>query len=381
MGDAFALHPGLLDSALQSALGLISEDEALAGPPMVPFALDEIALLAPCAPRMLAWVRDAAVANTSTQVRKLDIDLCDADGRICVRLRGLTSRSASTREHTGVLIARPVWEALAAVEGHTGVVGESVSDAGFGERLVVLLDLPDIDPRVLESKLSGAAVECIALDRNDDALTAAARYRAAAIAVFARMQSILRQSLSHKVLLQVVAAGDDALLSGLSGLIDTARLENPLLVGQLLLIASNAGVDTLSAQLRAGQAKAGESHLRYVEGALHAPRWRSEALTDAAQHAYRDDGVYLITGGLGGLGQLFARDILDRTTAATVVLTGRTDAGDTQRATLMALSAEWAVSAERLVYRRLDPNQADDTRRGVDSIVGRAILCHDKQFK
>src|SRR5260370_30632236 len=39
--------------------------------------------------------------------------------------------------------------------------------------------------------------------------------------------------------------------------------------------------------------------------------------------AFQDHGVYLITGGLGGLGVLFAKEILEQTGQGRVVFTGR----------------------------------------------------------
>ena len=38
---------------------------------------------------------------------------------------------------------------------------------------------------------------------------------------------------------------------------------------------------------------------------------------------FRADASYLITGGLGGLGILFAKEILQQTTKARIILTGR----------------------------------------------------------
>ena len=41
------------------------------------------------------------------------------------------------------------------------------------------------------------------------------------------------------------------------------------------------------------------------------------------QPCFKDGGVYLITGGAGGLGRVFAKEIARTTTGAVVVLTGR----------------------------------------------------------
>jgi hypothetical protein len=89
----YVLHPSLLDSALQASIGLIPETpRALPGPP-VPFALESLRVLAPCAPAMVAWVRGSRDGWIATGTLKADIDLCDPDGNVCVELRGFTSRT------------------------------------------------------------------------------------------------------------------------------------------------------------------------------------------------------------------------------------------------------------------------------------------------
>ena len=63
----------------------------------------------------------------------------------------------------------------------------------------------------------------------------ARRYRRAALKLFAQVRDILQQHAAAATGLQLVVAddGDDALLAGLSGLLDTARIENPRLHAQL----------------------------------------------------------------------------------------------------------------------------------------------------
>ncbi|NNC25096.1 KR domain-containing protein, partial [Salinisphaera sp. USBA-960] len=53
-------------------------------------------------------------------------------------------------------------------------------------------------------------------------------------------------------------------------------------------------------------------------------RWQAiDDAPEAAPLTFKEHGVYLITGGLGGLGRLFADEILVATTHAQVVLSGR----------------------------------------------------------
>jgi hypothetical protein len=91
-GGDFVLHPSLMDGALQGSIVLMGDTAW--GKPLLPFAVESLRVLAPCTELMLAWIRytDGARA-VSSGLTKVDIDLCDADGTVCVQMRGFSSRS------------------------------------------------------------------------------------------------------------------------------------------------------------------------------------------------------------------------------------------------------------------------------------------------
>jgi hypothetical protein len=62
--------------------------------PCLPFAVEAVRIHAPCAARMVAWVRfaDGASAPAGGAPVKVDIDLCDEQGATCATLRGFSSR-------------------------------------------------------------------------------------------------------------------------------------------------------------------------------------------------------------------------------------------------------------------------------------------------
>lgn len=92
--DQFYLHPSLMESALQGSICLMMS----AGDyqPSLPFALQELEVQGKCASTMWALVRYSDYSTTGEQLngsaggRKLDIDLCDDQGTVCVRMKGLT---------------------------------------------------------------------------------------------------------------------------------------------------------------------------------------------------------------------------------------------------------------------------------------------------
>ena len=145
---------------------------------------------------------------------------------------------------------------------------------------------------------------------------AVARFETYAAQLLAALKALPAQG--PEVLVQVAVPAAQETLFGLSGLLLTAQLENPRLRGQVIGLE---GVDDMAAVLRAEGGQA-DALVRYRAGVRSV--MVSEACAAApAGHPWRDGGVYLITGGSGGLGMLFARDILRHVGQATVILAGR----------------------------------------------------------
>ena len=120
--DQFVLHPGLLDSAFQASIGLKIPNESTSSgsktplKPFLPFALDELEIHGNCTPSMWALVRYSNSNKTEDKVQKLDIDLCDETGKVCVRLKGLSTRPLPGEIQNdlsmGTLMLTPVWNVV-----------------------------------------------------------------------------------------------------------------------------------------------------------------------------------------------------------------------------------------------------------------------------
>ncbi|HEX6159707.1 MAG TPA: type I polyketide synthase, partial [Thermoanaerobaculia bacterium] len=182
---------------------------------------------------------------------------------------------------------------------------------------------------------------------------------------FERIQAILQSKPAGRVLVQIVAANhqEQALFAGLSGLLRTAAMENPRFTGQLILTEAGTTADRLAARLAEEKRRGRDTLVRYERGSRQVLRWK-EAGQAAAPVSFRDRGVYLITGGLGALGLLFANEILARTAETRVVLTGRAGWTPEIEARLDAMSSQ----PGRLIYRQVDLADRDDVERLITGI-------------
>jgi acyl transferase domain-containing protein len=91
--DNHVLHPSMLDSALQSALGLFQDMSVSTVHWSLPFAVESLRVYGPCKPEMMAWVRYSAgqsAADPGSSIVRIDVDLCDPQGEVSVQLRGVS---------------------------------------------------------------------------------------------------------------------------------------------------------------------------------------------------------------------------------------------------------------------------------------------------
>ncbi|MCU1244657.1 MAG: pksL 5, partial [Acidobacteria bacterium] len=354
----YGLHPSMLDAALQAVIGWREESESEAGRPSLPFSVAQVDLFAACPAAGYAYLRQTEAAQGA--LRKLDVYLCDEEGRVCVRLQGLTLRRLETEskpDETATLLFQPSWKEQ---------IAEGEGDLRHAQHLVVLCGQPAEIASAeghafIERELPGSRI--VALEAEG---AHGARAIDAVTALFALLQERMREKAAGELLLQVIvpAGSDGVTFAGISGLVETARLENPKLVPQVIAVEAGS-VDTLVAILRENGGAGAQRRVRYVDGQRQVASW-VELPSEPAEIAtpFVDGGVYLISGGAGGLGLLFAREIAARTKESTLLLTGRSP---------LSAEKEQALDALRAAGARVDYHQADVTDRAAVEALAAAM--------
>jgi polyketide synthase PksN len=369
---SFVLHPGLMDSALQACVGLLAGSghalptAASADAPgltaSLPFTLEELELMAQPSATMWAWIRYAEGSSPADKLQKLDIDLCDEQGQVCIRLGGFSSRTPEQRQPaqaSAALICRPVWVQQSAVSAADGLA--------WSTHRVVLCDLDGLIPASIEqeiaAKIPGASCFRLHLDGAIQDW-----YTDATVGVFEAVKEAFVQSGAGRSLIQVAIPGRGSarLLGGLSGLLKTANRESSRVFGQLIELDADGAGSGLVAKLIAESRSSGQDHIRYDGAVRQVLAWQdADRSGQPFGVPWKDNGVYLITGGSGGLGLLFARQIATHARNATVVLCGRSEPGPQKRVQFDQLSS----AGLDVRYRQLDVSRREE----VDALVAEVM--------
>ncbi|OIB02943.1 mixed polyketide synthase/non-ribosomal peptide synthetase [Paenibacillus sp. LC231] len=345
----FTLHPSLMDSALQATISMMMSSDSAASvslKPGLPFALQELEIFGKCPSEMWARIRYSAGNKPESKVQKLDIDLCDAKGKVFVKMKEFSTRvldgevkSSMVLETPGTLMLEPIWR-----DQPVARIGSSPE---YAKHLVFLCEIGSGMQQSLNDQLSRA--HCITLESYQERIEE--RFITYSARIFEEIQAILRDKPKDKILIQVLSLSqqDQLLLSGISGLLKAAQSENSKLVCQYIEIES---IDSdITGVLIENSQYPVDQRIRYRDGQRCVAGW-GELHADVMKAAapWRDRGIYLITGGAGGLGIIFAKEILNKAKEAVLILTGRSSLHEGPHAELDELRALGA----KVDYRQVD---------------------------
>ena len=359
----YQLHPSLVDSALLASASLFKDLDNTPGRPFLPHSLETVCILSACPKDMFAWVRYSPHNKPGDISIKLDIDLSDNEGNVCMQLRGFSSiisdlGSAKENDGLGTMLAVPVWKPAAIL------ATSNANHSEYKQQHIILLGMPNINIELLGTSIQHS--HCLSLQAAPLG-NIAEQYSKAALDCFVLIQTILKDKPHGKVLVQIVIpnSGENSLFAGLSGLLQTAAMENPRLVGQIILTNPHVTEVELAEQLQHDATMPQDTAIKYTD-TRNILQWQ-EVLANQGQTkiAFKDKGVYLITGGLGGLGVLFTKEIFKQTKNATVILTGRSELTAKKQAVLDQLTAH----SGKVIYRQLDITNSVEVRQLVNEII------------
>ncbi|AIQ12430.1 SDR family NAD(P)-dependent oxidoreductase [Paenibacillus durus] len=355
----YVLHPCLLDSALQAAIGMMLDRPNIEGAldksrftarPAVPFALQELKIYHPCSAEMWAWIRYSPDYSDEKKVLKLDIDLCNTEGTVCVRLLGFSSRpfDKETEESlsqgaTDIMLLEPYWQehpfehAGAALKYRNHVV------LLCGSHVHLLHELTD----------GVEGIQFISVSANENSAEVENWFQTSALQVFIELQSLFKAEPDGQLLVQIVVPekGTQRLYAALTGMLQSARLEYPRFIGQLIEVEENTRASNMTEILLKNGCEPQNSWIRHVPNRRELASWRAlEVQNKTEELVWRDGGVYLITGGAGKLGLLFAKEIALRVKRPMLTLIGRSPINEALQGALENLEQLGALVS----YRQVD---------------------------
>ncbi|MFO5493094.1 MAG: amino acid adenylation domain-containing protein, partial [Cuspidothrix sp.] len=375
--SSYFLHPSMLDAGLQSCLGLVLENDSQESLGMaLPSSLEQMEIYASSASVMWAWVRFAPETKPDSPIQRIDIDLCNEDGKVGVRLKGFVARAIRQQESTeaiaqiqpqtrlGVVTLKPVWDPVAIMspansspERRTVVFGDTQiwkHQITAGDRPTILVDSTQPQsvaeffhqiPLMGEiNHLLWLAITPIKYALDDDLLID--EQELGVLQLFQLIKSLLASGYGKKSLALTVVTSQsisvqpwetvNPSMASIHGLVATLKSEYPHWRVRLLDIDGSKlpSWDELFPD---------HDKDSFPLLARRNQQWFTRKLIPITFEttgfpAYKHQGVYVAIGGAGGVGEVWSRHIIENYQAQ-VIWIGRRELDDRIRAKQAKLAA------------------------------------------
>ncbi|MES4906074.1 MULTISPECIES: SDR family NAD(P)-dependent oxidoreductase [unclassified Streptomyces] len=271
---------------------------------------------------------------------------------------GLLAGAPAAQTPGPVILVRPADGPCGLREDADGYRLDPEDEAGYRELLAaVAREHPELDGIVHAWSLAGDAPEDVPGGLRRGALSVARLVRALADSSWpnAALLVATRLPVAPEAASPALTAPGALANGALTGLVRSVATERGPGVTRLIDVADDAGRAALIAAIRAELASPGETLTRYAAGRRLAARLRPIAVPAASRpgDAFREGGMYAITGGLGGIGQEIAHH-LATAYGAKVLLLGRRDAAKTPAASPLPPACKGEIR-----YERADVTDAD----------------------
>ncbi|HWM03746.1 MAG TPA: SDR family NAD(P)-dependent oxidoreductase, partial [Actinophytocola sp.] len=353
-GAEYVVHPGMFDAALQGCLWLLGRrfDRV-----HLPYSIGEVEILGPTPARGHSHVE---LRTVTADGAKVDVRVSDEQDRVVLRVRDLWVRPWQPGER--VTYFRPEWTVHSIAERRDpgAVLVLAPSDTAGREVAAALgrsvtLGVPGAD--LAEQLAAAGPVDTVVFAVPDTDSSVTDQLDAGLMPLFHLTRALVGADDKRPVRLVCgVPAGAPAQVA-LGGLLRTVSLESPRVSHVLVELSPGEPLARLAAE---ATGSGDHSEVRYRDGERLVRRWETFQPAGDTGSVLRRGGVYLVTGGAGGLGALVARWLAE-TVAARVVLVGRSPADSR----ITSLVEDLRTAGGEAVHVRADVSTMDGARAAV----------------
>ncbi len=361
----YRLHPAIIDGALQTVVGLLGS--ATPGTIYLPFALQEVEIIQPLSEVCYAYVT-TDTTSLREAIKNYDITIVNEAGEALVKINNFSARAVQSKtETTSVVYYESVWENAApkstenALTGPVLLVdhdekmyrklrrqtdcdiilvkpGKAFKQSKSGVYTIRMKEPEDYSELLnllkKQKGLPATIVHLWAYHSQEGSDHSESAQNSGIYSVFYLTKALLEHELKTSIQCLFLYPEHAPQHAAVSGFARTVTQENPKLIYKTIAVPDLSGV---SETMLSESVSAEEIESAYREKQRFVKKLREIGENHAAPVELRKDGVYLITGGLGKLGMIFA-GYLSREVNARVVLVDRIELDEQQADRIRNLS-------------------------------------------
>lgn len=304
-GEGYTLTPGIMDSALQTCIGINLEKEVTGL--LFPFSVEQIDIYQPLEENIWSYVRKSK-NNKSDEVINYDVDICNLNGEVLIAFQNVlflperkTMPEIITTEQAQFY--KPVWK-------ETPISAKRNAEV---KRKIVICDAaPEMAAHFHELLNTDIAV----IEANS------------AETYFEKTIAIIKELITSKETVELILAypiNKQLDIAFLSALLKTASLENSKIITKMIGVDKEFTISNsvVISKIIENEIASTDQEIKYTKGNRNCKQLELVSLPNSkGKTAIKRNGLYVITGGMGSLGRILATHISNHKKAK-VILLGR----------------------------------------------------------
>ncbi len=409
----FVLNPAIMDTAIQTLSGLVTNQSSQSHSLYLPFSLETVELIRPLTSRGYAVAEIAD--GSSPELKKYDIKILDEDGNLLVYMKRLSVRLLNKQNvsNSKLMMYKDMWKDSDEIRASGSSTPEEIiifdtdtrirdmilevgkasgkkvnirlvkkglkyKDKGDGIYEINPAKREDYGRLLKDIKLSGCNGSTIVHLWSRDTETQGTekvkeQLHDGFYSIMFLTQALMEQKYKEARLIYAYQYSEDVLLpnySGIGSMASCIRMENPLFdyttVG--LDIAGTEPDVITQILINELSANGGKARDIIYEGATRKARIFEEveglsAYTGEFKDFCRQNGVYIISGGAGGLGLIIARYLAEQVKAR-IVLLGRSELLGEKEETVLSLKKTGA----QVTYFKADVSERTELQKAIEEV-------------
>lgn len=360
------LYPSLFDGIFHSTQALLKNRQAL----YLPFALEQMDIYANLPETCYVYAQLASEANEE-QFPSFDLQVIDRDGALLLVITGFTLCALDTTIKPEATLGyyQPIWQEAPLTAASTKA-GKSILILGSNQATI-----KSIEAQFTQAQTSSQLIEnyhvskikgndeplpeyiLLALEEHDETnLSIAMMIQKHLAQTYYLLHSLVTEVIKlkpeHQVHILCISKGGSIFARALAGLAKSLHLEQPLIACRIIEI-HDVQMLTQELEQEAIQVRYDQQNRRHINTYASVPT----PIEATPSTRLKQAGVYLITGGMGGLGYLVARHLAIHHQAK-LVLCGRSSLTNSQLKQIAALEQHGAS----VFYVQADVSRTDEVQ-------------------
>lgn len=358
----------VLESVIQATAVLLFASERDSIKQICVSSIDSIRFISERLEARYIWVYRSAnsLSENIKSKNSYDIVVSDFTGNICLRICDFAisanvgqSSNLISESHAESLLLLPRWGKT------TYQVNDRSLLRNYDSSSILLLGF-DRDDRASVQKLTSVSMcenyifdEILELDK---------QCRKYACAVFDFVKSLAADNTENprEVYVFINHQVSDLVAYELLGLFNALKQEQADFNFQIIVLLTPLSSDELIDRLLGDVGDCSNQMLRYTSVGLQQLKWYSPNIKSSYDSStlFSSNKNYLIAGGLGKLGLILAKEILETTLESRVILTGRSNKLKNNK----KIQNAFGDKSTRVVYKKMDVKEQADVDRVIDEV-------------